>query len=85
MKPRTLVLAWTIALLASAALLSSLFVSSAQTGVQTNVVRVSAPPTPPVVHAPANSEERDVDSGPHGRGNMSFQDYLKRREQMIDK
>jgi len=87
MKPRTLVLAWTIALLVSIALLSSLFVSSAQTGVQTNVVRVSAQPmpTPPVVQAPAEPGEADVDSGPHGRGNMSFQDYLMRREQMIDK
>jgi hypothetical protein len=66
------------------ALLSSLFVSSAQTGV---TVRPSAVPTPPTVAPPPTPDpnERDVDSGPNGRGNLSFEEYLVRREQMINK
>lgn len=92
MKPRTITLAWIIGLVVFTALLSSLFVSSAQTGGVTSSVQVKpqpiatpAPVAAPVVHRPAAEPDEDVDSGPRGRGNMSFKEYLLRREQMINK
>ena len=64
--------------------------SRAQVGVNTRTQAATVAPTPIVTGTPKlgalpkADEEEDVDSGPYGRGGLSFQEYLRRREQMIN-
>ncbi|MCA1593763.1 MAG: hypothetical protein LC754_14160 [Acidobacteria bacterium] len=58
--------------------------ASAQIDVNTTTPTLTVAPTPRVAATPDLDREEDVDSGRYGRNGMSFQDYLIRREQMIN-